>query len=422
MNSLYRKYRPNNFEAVFGQDHITKTLKNQIKENAIGHAYLFTGVRGTGKTSVAKIFARAINCESDENRPCNECDTCVSILKGRSTNVIEIDAASNNGVDNIRDIREEVKYSPSSGKYKVYIIDEVHMLSIGAFNAMLKTLEEPPKHVVFILATTDPAKIPSTIHSRVLRFDFKRIKTEVLASNIKEYAQKENINISEEALLYIASLGDGSARDTLSILEKIAAQEKDLDITKVKDILGNMDNSLIEALAFSIIGKDSKSIIEQIDHINSLGKDYSVLVIELIAYFRNSLLDAAVNNQKKASELIYCIEILMELLVTLKYEKYPRMFTEVYLIKIALRDLRYVPDEGETNKSETNKSEINKSKPKVPINKKPLTSEPPKSSLTWREALEQPKKEDKKEVTNNELSDTEKKDILSKINTNIDWR
>ena len=398
MNSLYRKYRPNDFSAVFGQEHITKTLQSQIKENLVGHAYLFTGVRGTGKTSVAKIFARAINCESTENKPCNKCEMCISILNNRSSNVIEIDAASNNGVDNIRDIKEEVKYSPTSGKYKVYIIDEVHMLSIGAFNAMLKTLEEPPSYVVFILATTDPAKVPATIHSRVLRFDFKRIKAEVLSSNIKAYAEKEGINITDEALLYIATLGDGSARDTLSILDTASSLDKELDITKVKEILGSIDSSLVEIISNSLIEKNVGEIIGQIEHINSLGKDYSNLILEIISHFRSLLVKSSVNDKEKAVDLIYCIEILIELLGTLKNEKYPRLFTEVYLIKIALRG-----DFEIKEKTNENSKERPKEKPQ----------------LNWREALSGASFPAEREEG---LTDEEKKDILNKINTNIDWR
>ena len=222
--ALYRKFRPDEFSDVKGQDHIVTTLKNQIKANRIGHAYLFCGTRGTGKTTVAKIFAKAVNCEHPvDGSPCGECAMCRSIANGASMNVIEIDAASNNGVDNIREIREEVDYRPTEGKYKVYIIDEVHMLSIGAFNALLKTLEEPPEYVIFILATTESHKIPVTILSRCQRYDFKRIGIDVIANRLSELLQKEHVEAEDRAVRYVAKAGDGSMRDALSLLDQCIA-------------------------------------------------------------------------------------------------------------------------------------------------------------------------------------------------------
>jgi DNA polymerase-3 subunit gamma/tau len=212
--ALYRKWRPKTFEEVKGQDAICTTLKNQIKSGRIGHAYLFCGTRGTGKTSVAKILARAVNCEHPEDgNPCNECATCSAIMKESSMNVVEIDAASNNGVDNIREIREQVQYPPTEGKYRVFIIDEVHMLSTGAFNALLKTLEEPPEYVIFILATTEANKIPVTVLSRCQRYDFKRISVETITDRLKELTGAEKIEIEEKALTYIAKCADGAMRD-----------------------------------------------------------------------------------------------------------------------------------------------------------------------------------------------------------------
>ena len=219
--ALYRKWRPVSFEDVKGQDPIVQTLKNQITSERIGHAYLFCGTRGTGKTSIAKIFARAVNCEHPvDGSPCNECPTCRSIQSGSSMNVVEIDAASNNGVENIRDIREQVQYPPTEGRYRVYIIDEVHMLSIGAFNALLKTLEEPPSYVIFILATTEVHKIPITILSRCQRYDFKRISLETIADRLRELTQAEQIQVEDKALLYVAKAADGSLRDALSLLDQ----------------------------------------------------------------------------------------------------------------------------------------------------------------------------------------------------------
>ena len=222
--ALYRKFRPDEFEDVKGQDAIVRTLKNQINADRIGHAYLFCGTRGTGKTTVAKIFAKAVNCEHPvDGSPCGECAMCRSIAAGTSMNVIEIDAASNNGVDNIREIREEVTYRPTEGKYKVYIIDEVHMLSIGAFNALLKTLEEPPEYVIFILATTEAHKIPITILSRCQRYDFKRISIETIAARLRELIDKEGWDVEDKAVRYIAKMADGSMRDSLSLLDQCAA-------------------------------------------------------------------------------------------------------------------------------------------------------------------------------------------------------
>ena len=222
--ALYRKFRPQEFDDVKGQDHIVTTLKNQIKADRIGHAYLFCGTRGTGKTTIAKIFAKAVNCEHPvDGSPCGECPTCRAIAAGNSMNVIEIDAASNNGVDNIRQIREEVEYRPTEGKYKVYIIDEVHMLSIGAFNALLKTLEEPPAYVIFILATTEAHKIPITILSRCQRYDFRRISIDTITARLRELMDAEQVTVEDRALRYIAKAGDGSMRDALSLLDQCIA-------------------------------------------------------------------------------------------------------------------------------------------------------------------------------------------------------
>ena len=222
--ALYRKFRPDGFEDVKGQEHIVTTLRNQIESDRIGHAYLFCGTRGTGKTTVAKIFARAVNCEHPAGgSPCGECATCKAIAAGVSMNVIEIDAASNNGVDNIREILDEVAYSPTEGRFKVYIIDEVHMLSIGAFNALLKTLEEPPSYVIFILATTEAHKIPITIWSRCQRYDFRRISIDTIAGRLKDIMEKEQVDVEEKALRYVAKAADGSMRDALSLLDQCIA-------------------------------------------------------------------------------------------------------------------------------------------------------------------------------------------------------
>ena len=258
--ALYRKWRPDNFEDVKGQEHIVTTLKNQINADRIGHAYLFCGTRGTGKTSVAKIFAKAVNCEHPVNgSPCGECPTCRAIASGTSMNVIEIDAASNNGVDNIREIRDEVQYSPTEGKYKVYIIDEVHMLSVGAFNALLKTLEEPPAYVIFILATTEVAKIPITIMSRCQRYDFHRISIETIADRLSELMKAENIVVEDKAVRYVAKAADGSMRDALSLLDQCIAFHlgEELKYDDVLDVLGAVDTAIFSNMYKTIRENDA---------------------------------------------------------------------------------------------------------------------------------------------------------------------
>jgi DNA polymerase-3 subunit gamma/tau len=253
--ALYRKWRPDTFDEVKGQEHIVTTLKNQVKHNRVGHAYLFCGTRGTGKTTIAKLLAKTVNCENPQDgSPCNECESCKAIAEGRALNVIEIDAASNNGVDNIRQINSAVQYSPSQGKYLVYIIDEVHMLSGGAFNALLKTLEEPPSYVIFILATTEVHKIPITIMSRVQRYDFRRITIETIAARLRELCDAEGVNVEDKALNYIAKVGDGSMRDSISLLDQCIAFYigEDLTYDKVLKTLGAVDTEIFSKL-FSAI-------------------------------------------------------------------------------------------------------------------------------------------------------------------------
>ena len=305
--ALYRKWRPDNFEDVKGQDHIVTTLKNQINADRIGHAYLFCGTRGTGKTSVAKIFAKAVNCEHPVNgSPCGECPTCKAIAAGTSMNVIEIDAASNNGVDNIREIRDEVQYSPTEGKYKVYIIDEVHMLSTGAFNALLKTLEEPPSYVIFILATTEVAKIPVTIMSRCQRYDFHRISIETIADRLSELMKAENIVVEDKAIRYVAKAADGSMRDALSLLDQCIAFHlgEELKYDDVLDVLGAVDISIFSNMYKTIRENDVARCMNLMEDIIMQGRDLSQFVTDFIWYLRNLLLIKTTRDTDKIEDVI----------------------------------------------------------------------------------------------------------------------
>ena len=291
--ALYRKFRPAVFEDVKGQDHIVTTLKNQIQANRIGHAYLFCGTRGTGKTSVAKIFAKAVNCENPvDGSPCGKCSICEAIAKGSSMNVIEIDAASNNGVDNIREIRNEVEYSPTTGKYKVYIIDEVHMLSMGAFNALLKTLEEPPSYVIFILATTEVHKVLDTIKSRCQRFDFRRITTEDIVKHLRYISDEEKINISDDALFTIAKNSAGGMRDSISLLDQLSLLGVSKQVTSedVNAILGRISFDILNKLSSKIIDAKPNEAIEILNDIYNSGNEPLQILTNLSEYFKNLLI------------------------------------------------------------------------------------------------------------------------------------
>lgn len=305
--ALYRKFRPNVFAGIVGQEHIVKTLKNQMKTGRVSHAYLFCGTRGTGKTSTAKIFARAINClhPTEDGEPCNTCQVCQDILAGRSVNVMEIDAASNNGVENIREIREEVQYAPTEGIYKVYIIDEVHMLSNSAFNALLKTLEEPPAHVIFILATTDPQKVPATILSRCQRFDFRRISTTDIAHTLMQYLQEEGYQAEEDAVQYVAQLADGSLRDSLSILDQCLAfyNNEEITLDKVQDIMGAVDQSVFFDMTDALADRDAQRAMVLIEQIITNGRDIKQFLTELLSHLRNLLVTATVPDAGKILDL-----------------------------------------------------------------------------------------------------------------------
>lgn len=303
---LYRKYRPKVFSDVYGQEHVTKTLLNEIKENRVSHAYLFTGSRGTGKTTCAKILAKAVNCEnSNDGEPCGECEVCRGIDSGSLFDVVEIDAASNNSVNDIRDLREEVNYTPTRCKYRVYIIDEVHMLSSGAFNALLKTLEEPPAHVIFILATTEVHKLPATILSRCQRFDFKRIKSEVMSLRLKEVAEKESISIDDDAAMLIARIADGGLRDGLSILDQCAGKSKKITADIVSDAAGLAGREALYDLSDAVLSKSSAKALDTIASLYNGSYDMERLCSEMISHFRNFLIVKTVKNSR---ELIVCTD------------------------------------------------------------------------------------------------------------------
>lgn len=349
--ALYRKYRPKKFANVVGQNHIVKTLLNQINSNHISHAYLFCGTRGTGKTSIAKIFAMSINClNNKDGEPCMECESCKNVLNKQDPNIIEIDAASNNGVDNIREIRDEVKYPPINGKYKIYIIDEVHMLSAGAFNALLKTLEEPPSHVIFILATTDPQKIPATIHSRCQRFDFKRILPQEMLTAIKKYMDNENIKITDEAINYIIRMSDGAMRDALSILDQCISFYfgEEITLQKVTEIIGTVDDKICCDFVNLLCEKETEKVLNMINKIVMDGKDINQFLSTLILFLRDAViykstgdLDSWVERQDIFRNLnltfangIKLLEDFSRLQNELKYAINPKVLFEILCIKL----------------------------------------------------------------------------------------
>lgn len=355
--ALYRKWRPLSFEDVKGQNHIVQTLKNQIISGRIGHAYLFCGTRGTGKTTIAKIFARVVNCENPvDGSPCNECAACRIISSGSSMNVVEIDAASNNGVENIREIREQVQYPPTDGRYRVYIIDEVHMLSSGAFNALLKTLEEPPSYVIFILATTEVHKIPITVLSRCQRYDFKRITIDTISTRLRELADAEKIQVEERALRYVAKAADGSMRDALSLLDQCVAFHYGSLLTydNVLEVLGAVDSGVFSELLRAVIVKDTTGCMRKLEEMVIQGRELGQFVTDFIWYLRNllvlktaddaeNMLEMSEENLKQLQQeaemidgetLIRFIRVFSELSNQIRYAGQKRVLIELALIKL----------------------------------------------------------------------------------------
>ncbi len=355
--ALYRKYRPQSFTDVKGQDAIVSTIRNQIEAGRIGHAYLFCGTRGTGKTTIAKIFAKAVNCEQPvQGSPCGECPSCRAIAAGNSMNVIEIDAASNNGVDNIREIRDEVAYAPTEGRYKVYIIDEVHMLSIGAFNALLKTLEEPPSYVIFILATTEAHKIPVTILSRCQRYDFHRISTDTISERLQELLEQEQAQAEEKAVRYIAKAADGAMRDALSLLDQCMAfyiGEK-LTYDHVLEVLGAVDTERFSCIFRAVTGSQIVTVMQQIEELVCEGRDLSQFVNDFTWYLRNLLLLQSSDGMEEvldissenlallkeectmadSAQLMRYIRIFSELSNQVRYSTQKRILIEIAFIKL----------------------------------------------------------------------------------------
>lgn len=354
--SIYRKFRPKTFDELLGQEHVTTVLKNQIINGNVGHAYLFCGTRGTGKTSASKLFARAVNCLNNiDGNPCNECEVCNGILDDSIMDVIEMDAASNNSVEDIRDLREKAKYPPAKGKYKVYIVDEVHMLSKGAFNALLKTLEEPPKHLLFILATTEPQKLPATIQSRCQRYDFKRISVNDMLINMKNICEELGVKVEEKGLYLIAKNADGAMRDAQSLLDQcVSFTGSEITYDDVISVLGTVNSTTIFEIADGIIEKSIKNSLQIVENVVQNGKDINQFMKDLILHFRNLMIVKSADNvdniidgskefieelkkqSKKISlpEIIRCLQILSEGENQSKWSSQPRIVLEISIIKL----------------------------------------------------------------------------------------
>lgn len=437
--ALYRKFRPLNFSEMVGQEHITRTLRNQVIEQRVGHAYLFNGGRGTGKTSAAKILARAVNClNPKDGEPCNECEICKAILSGSLTDVVEMDAASNNSVEDIRAIRDEVNFLPTRAKYRVYIIDEVHMLSTGAFNALLKTLEEPPSHVIFILATTEPQKIPITIISRCQRFDFKKLSIIDIKNRLKYIAEKEHINITDDCLDEIAKMSDGAMRDAIGLLDQVSSFNEDsITIDDIYQISGSVPFKKIYELIDSYINEDIENILKTTEEIYNEGKDFIKLTFDMLSIFKDVLIyyrapkyfenlnklnfDEIKKIKEKIdiSDLELIIETLENLSRELKLSDYPRILLEMFLInkKSASNTLteevkHYKEAVNEEQKEVINElkeerrieTELKKVETNVEEIKENLTIKQNEYTNETRIAVDNPSSEDKKILINNTIA------------------
>ncbi len=407
--ALYRSFRPETFDGILGQEHIVKILKNQIKTKTTGHAYLFCGTRGTGKTSTARILAKAMNCLAEEGeRPCGVCANCISIKDGNFMDVMEIDAASNNGVDNIRELRESVKYPPAAGRCKVYIIDEVHMLSTGAFNALLKTLEEPPENVIFILATTEVQKLPATILSRCLRLDFKRVPEKTLRQGMRDICGQMEVKISEAALGLIASNADGSVRDALSLLDQcISAGEKTVTRENVIDILGTAGEEIFVEMTDLVIRRQVADALLLLDRVMADGKDVRQFMKDWVSHFRSLLMTKFIKNpedilnmssenvdrirkQSEETDLSYINESIVKLSQTLsdaKWSTQPRILLELCIVKMAADQAGFSPMPVQKQVQVPVRTTVSEPRPAVPKTD-PIQSQPQPAGTVSEEPRE----------------------------------
>ena len=417
--ALYRKYRPKTLEDVCGQETIVKILKNSIRKNEINHAYLFAGPRGTGKTSIAKIFAKIVNCENLKD--CVPCEKCTSCTQTNNSDIIEIDAASNNGVDEIRELRNKVNLVPSYGKYKVYIIDEVHMLTVGAFNALLKTLEEPPSHVIFVLATTDPQKIPETILSRCQRLDFKKISNDAIVENLDKIAKKEKIKIEKEALYEIARLSDGGMRDSIGMLDQAKAYSEDeINLKDIHDINGTLTDVDMQELILDISESKLEKILEKTDKYNENGKNFTKLIEELINFIRNLILyEKAPKYFKNNNQNTKIYEEIIKKIDTKKLFKYIDILNKYSFemkntnntkLMFELSVIQMTEQNEETNKKIEDKIKIEKEIPKINnyIHENEFKKNIDKDTIT-----KQTNTESTEEKTNVETKHTEKNEKLT---------